>query len=234
MPLRTQILNFISYSQYLEDLILLCIFYDIEKGFYIDVGANDPNYISVTKAFYLRNWHGINIEPLPNKYNLLLKDRPRDINLQVGVGKTKGNATLYLKRAGSTMIPKFANKNSKSINIKIETMANICSKYISRNRNIHFCKIDVEGGEKNVLSGFDFKNYRPKVFIIESTKPGTGVPCYSEWEYILLENDYSFVYQYRINRLYIDNKASYLKERILHINDYIKLYKNNRNKKRIK
>ena len=45
--------NFITYSQCLEDFILYCIFYDIDNGFYVDVGANDPNYISVTKAFYL-------------------------------------------------------------------------------------------------------------------------------------------------------------------------------------
>ena len=32
------------------------------------LGANDPNIISVTKAFYLRGLYGINIEPLPNKF----------------------------------------------------------------------------------------------------------------------------------------------------------------------
>ena len=31
--------------------------------------------ISVTKAFYLRDWNGINFEPLPDKYKLLLKEK---------------------------------------------------------------------------------------------------------------------------------------------------------------
>ena len=74
-------MNFRSYSQYYEDIILFFIFYNVENGFYIDVGANDPNIISVTKAFYLRGWNGINIEPLPHKYKLLLNERKRDINL---------------------------------------------------------------------------------------------------------------------------------------------------------
>ena len=51
--------------------ILFYLLNDIQNGFYIDVGANDPNLYSVTKAFYQRGWYGINIEPLPEKYRLL-------------------------------------------------------------------------------------------------------------------------------------------------------------------
>ena len=45
------ILKFKSYSQYYEDLILYLAFFGIKKGFYIDIGANDPEILSVTKAF---------------------------------------------------------------------------------------------------------------------------------------------------------------------------------------
>ena len=69
--------------------------------------------------------------------------------------------------------------------IKIDTMSNICKQYIKNEKNIHFCKIDVEGEEKNVLLGFNFENCRPNVFVIESTKPGTMIPSFSEWENIL-------------------------------------------------
>ncbi len=95
-------MNFNSYSQFYEDLILFCVFYDIENGFYIDVGANDPDKISVTKAFYLRGWNGINLEPLPDKYKSLLNKRKRDINLQIGAGKEKGNFTFLVRGELST------------------------------------------------------------------------------------------------------------------------------------
>ena len=72
--LSHELSNFTSYSQFYEDLILFCIFYEVKNGFYIDVGANDPNIISVTKAFYLRGWYGINIEPLPNLLSNKLKN----------------------------------------------------------------------------------------------------------------------------------------------------------------
>ena len=43
--------NFITYSQVLEDFILYCIFYDIDNGFYIDVGANEPIRFLLQKHF---------------------------------------------------------------------------------------------------------------------------------------------------------------------------------------
>ena len=95
--------NFTSFSQYYEDLILFAIFFDIKKGFYIDIGANDPNHISVTKAFYLRGWYGLNIEPLPNMYNKLMKYRNRDINLQIGIGEKEGKETLIIMGTGATL-----------------------------------------------------------------------------------------------------------------------------------
>ena len=57
-------------------------------------------------------------------------------------------------------------------------MSNVCNKYIEKGKKINFCQIDVEDGEKNVLLGYDFENSRPEVFCIESTKPGTAIPCY--------------------------------------------------------
>lgn len=218
--------NFTSYSQSYEDLILFALFFDIKKGFYIDIGANDPNYISVTKAFYLRGWYGINIEPLPNMYNMLKKYRDRDINLQIGVGEKEGNETLIVMGTGSYLKKNNSVHNANTLNISIYTMKYILNKYVPKNETIQFCKIDIEGGEKNALLGYDFENYRPKVFCIESTKPGTFIPCHEEWEYLLIKNDFSFAYQYKINRFYIDNRIKGLRERFILSENSIKLFSN--------
>ena len=225
-----KILNFKTYSQYYEDIILYSVFNDIEKGFYIDIGANDPDILSVTKAFYLSGWKGMNIEPLSDKYNSLLKLRPRDINLQIGVGANKGNSTFYLSETGSTLHKNYISNISDSINIKIDTMSNVCKEHLKMGEIIHFCKIDVEGGEKDVLLGYDFINFRPNLFVIESTVPGTNIPSYSSWEYILVKNNYSFVYQYMINRFYVDNKFPEIKKKFLYIDNYIKLYEKSNKK----
>ena len=156
-----------------------------------------------------------------------MKHRNRDINLNIGVGKKEGYSLLLQKGTSSKIIKKFSPKNYKNlfINITISTLKNICKKYIPKNQDINFCKIDVEGGEKDVLLGYDFDNYRPKVFCIESTEPRSYKPCYEKWEDILLKNDYSFAYQYEINRFYIDNRFPYLKERFFEVNQIINKFR---------
>ncbi len=66
---------------------------------------------------------------------------------------------------------------------------------------IDFLKIDVEGGEKNVLLGADYKKYRPRIILIEATIPFRAAQDYrynpeaiascDEWEYILCEAGYT-------------------------------------------
>jgi len=93
----------------------------------------------------------------------------------------KENKTLFLLGPGSTFYNN-ETMNNKSIKIEVDTMSNICRKYTPKNETIQFCKIDVEGGEKDVLLGYDFENYRPKVFCIEATQPNTSIPCHDLWE----------------------------------------------------
>ena len=218
---KIRLSDFYSYSQYQEDLILYILLYDIENGFYIDVGAFDPIKVSVTKAFYLRGWTGINIEPQPDKKDLFDKDRPKDINLQLAIGEKKGNIEFYINDQRSTYTKKYSRNAKTMINVSMDTMSNICKKYVPKGRNVDFCKIDVEGGEKNVLTGYDFINYRPKVFCIESTVPLSYIPTYELWENILIQNNYMFVYKRSVNRFYVDKNFPELIERSKNISEYL-------------
>ena len=68
-------MGIISYAQNYEDVILWRALGGLEDGFYLDVGANDPEELSVTKWFYDQGWHGINLEPSEEYYQLLCKAR---------------------------------------------------------------------------------------------------------------------------------------------------------------
>ena len=198
----------ISYSEHLEDIILNVFFNEINYGFYVDIGDFTPSgEYSVTKYFYLKGWKGINIKPIKEEYLQLIKERLRDINLNYYVG-------------GTVDIDMNNFQQSSSVNI-----SNIFEKYISKSQEIYFCRIHTLGDEKKVLSGYDFVSYRPKIFCVESEKLR---PNYQNFEYILINNGYSFGYQYKNVRYYIDNneKEINLKERINLINDVIQEYKN--------
>ena len=221
--------NFECHSQTFEDFILYYLFYDIQKGFYIDVGANDPVKYSTTKFFYDKGWNGINIEPLPNKYNLLKLYRKRDINIQIGISNKEGNMALRIDGYNGCQSSLFYDKNLtnlKIININITTMNNIYKKFVPIGKTIQFLKIDVEGAEKNVLLGIDFTKYRPRVLCIESQiNKNSNTPAYKEWEEILIKNDYEFAYEYFVNRFYYDKRIKGLKERFDRIDYYVNIYK---------
>ena len=67
----------ISYAQNFEDVMLERAFANVEAGFWIDVGAWDPDVDSVTRHFSDRGWRGVNCEPNPHYFNLYRDRRPR-------------------------------------------------------------------------------------------------------------------------------------------------------------
>src|SRR5579862_6771353 len=89
------IMPILSYGQCLEDLRLYHALKQVERGFYIDVGAQHPAIHSVTKIFYDRGWRGINIEPSPAWFASLVSYRPRDINLRVAAAAAAGECDFH-------------------------------------------------------------------------------------------------------------------------------------------
>ena len=133
----------------------------------------------------------------------------------------------------TTFEKKFAS-SVRTKRIKADTMTHICKKYVPKNTRIEFCKIDVEGAEPKVLLGYDFENYRPKVFCIESYSPKYLYKSYKDFEPILFKNNYTFAYEHSVNRYYIDNTVEYLKNRTnlidKAIEDYVVKYNLDRRK----
>ena len=90
----------ISYAQNFEDVMLARVFAGRDNGFYVDVGAADPINLSVTKWFYDLGWSGLNIEPNKQLFGRLVADRPRDINLDCGVGAVASEAEFLELEVG--------------------------------------------------------------------------------------------------------------------------------------
>ena len=200
---------FTSFAQNNEDVMLWRALKSVERGFYIDIGANDPVEDSVTKAFYDRGWHGINIEPLSTHLVDLATQRPRDINLQCAAGSEHGVIDLWEPEVrgwatadvATARLHANAGIKGKHHSVAIRTLASICEEHCTG--DIHFLKVDVEGFEESVLRGANFDKFRPWVVVVEATKPNSSIEIHSQWEHLLLEGRYLFAYADGLNRFYV-------------------------------
>lgn len=203
-------MRMISYAQNGEDVLLDRAFPRGVPGTYIDVGAFDPVVNSVTKHFYDLGWRGINLEPASGPFQRLQAGRDRDINLNVGLSNAPGTLTLYesAPEAGwSTFDPAQAEwHRAEGLElleraVPVRTLRDVCEEFVDG--TIDFISIDVEGHEAEVLEGGDWDQWRPRVVVVEATKPGTSIPSYEAWEPIILKAHYVFATFDGLNRYYV-------------------------------
>lgn len=213
------------YSQFYEDYVLSHVFSDVVDGTYVDVGANDPDAMTVTKHFYLRGWRGVNIEPNPDHRAKFQKSRPEDENVEVGI--SDGPATLQFYRFDppahglSTFDREIAERHGRAgfkydeLVIPVMTLNEVLGKSQRVGGGFDFLNIDVEGFEKKVLDGLDFTRYPPTVVMIEATEPLTEHQTHQTWESVLYAAGYLFALDDGLNRYYLHPSRSDLLARFL-------------------
>lgn len=166
------------WSQEGEDKILQRMFERQPKGFYVDVGAHHPKRFSNTYLFYRLGWRGINIDAMPGSMSLFRKYRPRDINIELGVGREEGRLDYYLfnepaLNGFSRKVSVARNKEDTAYRVKevkkidVRPLSVILDQYLPDGQEIDFLSVDVEGWDYNVLASNDWQRFRPKVVLAE-------------------------------------------------------------------
>jgi FkbM family methyltransferase len=201
----------LSYSQNAEDVRLWRVFRTIENGFYVDVGAADPNVDSVTRLFYEHGWSGINIEPSPC-FDALSEARTRDVNLRVAVGESEDVVPFFLTYPylGMSTVDPSVHAAVTDLVERIEEstipqrrLDSILREHAG-DRTIHFLKVDVEGAERQVLASSDWDSFRPIVVIVEAIESCSTTTTHENWESVLVDAGYRFAAFDGINRVYVD------------------------------
>lgn len=176
-----------GYAQFGEDLILAHLFAQlgINKPTYLDIGANEPRFISNTYYFYLRDSRGVLIEPNPYLYKKLKKLRPKDTVINTGIGFTHvAEADFYLFPDYANGLSTFSETDAKHwaetgmkglgkiavekvIKMPLIPVNNIMEQYFA-NKAPDFISLDVEGLDLEILKSLDFNKYQARVICVET------------------------------------------------------------------
>lgn len=210
----------VSYGQNAEDVRLWRAFQGLEEGFYVEVGAWDPEIDSISRSFYGRGWSGLVVEPVAEYAERYRRLRPRDTTIQVLAGeRSDQRAFKVIPGTGlSTMAYEDMSMHENSgfaideRHVPVLPLTDILVQHAVK--IIHFMVIDVEGAEREVISGLDLAKFRPWILVIESIAPLTNLPAHANWEPLLLAAQYEFAAFDGVNRFYVAEERRELVERI--------------------
>ena len=208
-----------SYSQSGEDIIVerILSLMSVGKPSYLDIGAHDPVMYNKTYLFYEKGSSGVNVEPDPECFLKLASQRPRDVNLNVGVRSHEGTFNYYVMTSRSLNTFSVAEakryesygkqKVEQVVKVEVVNVNEILSEYFDPGPN--FVSLDVEGLEMEILESFDFEASRPEVFCIETltyTEDNTEEKVVDIIEY-MKEMDYMVHSDTYINTIFVDRES---------------------------
>lgn len=176
------------------------------NGFYIEAGAADG--INQSNTLFLekqKGWTGILVEPNPEAFAACCSTRPASKVYNcalVSYDYKDSEIEMYFRRwyqgDPGLVTSTFDSPINKvdawegymySYNVPARTLDSILEE--CQVSEIDYLSLDVEGYELNVLRGFNFKLYKPKIILLESHDKTDEIHSIKE----LLRNEYEVVEQ---------------------------------------
>jgi FkbM family methyltransferase len=203
---------FISFAQNGEDVVLWRALKNLPTGRYVEVGANHPTDLSITRAFYDRGWSGIEVEPVTRFVEEFRAERPRDTVVQAAVTDSDSETvTLHVidDTGLSTLDPDIAAGHERSgwqaheEVVAARRLDDILAEHLEPGDDIHFMVVDTEGAERAVLASVDLRRWRPWVLVVEATAPRTSQPTHEQWEGLVRDAGYEFRLFDGLSRFYV-------------------------------
>ena len=153
------------------EMQMVAAFFGDSKGYFVEVGANEPRVRSQTWHLEQAGWTGILIEPQPDLARELRAMRMAKVFAVACSGPEHDGGTLPLHIAGplssldrSGMAP--GANPEQVIQVPIRTLDSVLTEAKTPER-FDFLSIDVEGHEIEVLRGFDIARWQPRLILLE-------------------------------------------------------------------
>jgi FkbM family methyltransferase len=167
---------------------------DIERGFFVEAGANDGLAESNTRLFELeRNWTGLLVEPIPflaarcrrnrptarvAEVALVPFDFPRSVirmhysdlmSVAAGARGTARDDRAWAELGFRTPGNRPERRMPRTLMVPARPLSTLLDEHGVR--HIDLLSLDVEGYEPNVLRGLDLERHRPTYIVIEAWSP---------------------------------------------------------------
>jgi FkbM family methyltransferase len=140
-------------------------------GFFVEVGAYDPEVLSQTFHLEQRGWSGVLVEPQPDCAARLKAQRKARVYAVACSSPANAGTTMRLHVADifSSFAPELTTATTRSesaIDVPVMTLDAILAD-AGAPVPIDFLSIDIEGHEIPALDGFDLARWRPRLLLIE-------------------------------------------------------------------
>jgi FkbM family methyltransferase len=170
-----------------DQYVLQEFFHKQNRGIFVDVGAANPNYLSVSALYRKLGWMVIAVEPNPafaemhrnlghEVVQCACGDRDEDdVDFSVvdSHGRDYENGKVSFESFSSLEIKDSYRSLQRDLDIRkitvnLRRLDTILAARMPPVDHIDILSVDVEGWEMEVIAGLDLKKYRPKVMVIEN------------------------------------------------------------------
>ena len=198
-------------SQFTEDVWIWDVLGNQTEGFFIEVGAFDGYHFSVTYALEAIGWNGLLIEGLPARAEACRARRPHSRVVHAALGRrgSSGTTTFTAVEDSYGGMLSYAHGNTeharqmasakfgmRKVEVPLTTMDDLLADHTGP---IDAAVIDVEGGELEVLNGFDLDRFKPRVLLLEDNSRGMNTALAN----YMSTKPYIFAGWLEVNRLYV-------------------------------
>jgi FkbM family methyltransferase len=154
-----------------EEALIRDFFRGKPPGYFVDVGAADPEFGSQTFHLEQAGWRGVLVEPRPDLARKL--EGTRRAKVVAAACSSRANAgrkmPLRLRGGYSTLNDRLVISGLEAqgaIEVPVRTLDDILMEAQAPSP-VDFVSIDVEGHEAEVIDGFDLARWRPRLLLVE-------------------------------------------------------------------
>jgi hypothetical protein len=147
------------------------------RGFYVEVGCNEPIFISNTFSLYKKGWIGVCIDANQQLINKFKKVRHRDICICALVSNELTDLEFItytnpvLSSVDKDLREAYIAEGQEIISqkmMKTQTLSSLLDSYGNIPKDFDLLAIDAEGSDFSILQSLDLNKYIPTLIVLET------------------------------------------------------------------